>query len=272
MITFNFTRTILTFTFLSGFQSLFYGDDYSHVKAQSNSIFDNSWTLNEGQISGFTNGTAAIFIENFAINPNDLSIIDLNGQLSISFGNQNCFKRYFVEIDDNGQGVFTIENITFNLQMGCEAQSDIDMINQLMGFMFTEPEDGTFVSKNPFSYNIVQNYDSSEGITTGYEALHMTNSIGDTAVFWSAVLSSPRFTTSSIALSPNPVQAVMHLSHAQTTPLQLQIYDIQGRMIQTQTLLPAQTQIEVQALNPGMYLAVFQNEKGERVSKKFLKQ
>lgn len=70
----------------------------------------------------------------------------------------------------------------------------------------------------------------------------------------------------------NPVIEKLQIQSTYEDALQLQIYDTQGRMIQTHSLLPTQTHIEVQALTPGMYLAVFQNEKGERVSKKFLKQ
>lgn len=233
---------------------------YSIVKGQENSLYQ-EWFLQSGVVNGSDiewNGIGVWMHES------------TTKYILFSTGPE-CQEKHNFSLSNSTDTSFDINHTGIDAVFGCDEQVDLDVISSLYGLFFSVQENSVFLPKNPFTYQIVPNFDSSGGITEGGYLLTLSNGVGDTAVFSSVVLSSPRFTTSSIALSPNPVQAVMHLSHAQTTPLQLQIYDLQGRMIQTQTLLPTQTQIEVQALNPGMYVAVFQNENGERVNKKFLK-
>jgi hypothetical protein len=108
---------------------------------------------------------------------------------------------------------------------------------------------------------------------TTFIGLTITNACEDLVYLTTQIpLNRDAFNFSSAISIINPVVEKLKIQSTYEDALHLYIYDIQGRMIQSQTLLPSQNQVDVQALNPGMYLAVFQNEKGEQVSKKFLKQ
>jgi hypothetical protein len=75
-----------------------------------------------------------------------------------------------------------------------------------------------------------------------------------------------------VRIYPNPVQNELMVEIAETAPVRLELYDVQGRLLQQQQLAGSQTHaMDVQQLSPGMY--VLHIRQGNKLKQhKFMKQ
>lgn len=71
---------------------------------------------------------------------------------------------------------------------------------------------------------------------------------------------------------PNPTNSYLYFSSDIDQEIQVTIYNLGGKLILNQIIDTANSQMDVKHFNPGLYFVVFENELGERVSKKFIKQ
>jgi hypothetical protein len=121
----------------------------------------------------------------------------------------------------------------------------------------------TEVFKNPFTYTIAT--------ISNYYQLTVTNVDGDWAVYNSVLLSSPDFNAAGFIVFPNPIKESLQINSTSSQFVTATIYDISGKQLQSHSLQNSLSAISVKALNQGLYFVVFENEAGEKVSKKFVK-
>ncbi len=119
------------------------------------------------------------------------------------------------------------------------------------------------IANNPFSYLIEPIND--------YLQLTITNGEGDWAVYNSVLLSTTTFHQNSFTMYPNPVQANLSINNTSNQSVKATIYDVNGKVLQSYTLEAYTSTINVKSLKTGLYFVIFENEGGERVSKKFVK-
>ncbi|SRX52837.1 T9SS type A sorting domain-containing protein [Aequorivita sp. CIP111184] len=127
-------------------------------------------------------------------------------------------------------------------------------------------EDGYFYVIMEMSYSITQD-------GSGYVLTTNTALLGN-AVFKSYPLSASDFQKNKFQLYPNPAKDKLFLST--TSPvenLKIKIFNIEGKLLSNQTLaLEKQTAIDVSNLSSGMYFLNIEDENGNTVTKKFLKE
>lgn len=121
----------------------------------------------------------------------------------------------------------------------------------------------TGIANNPFNYTIETIND--------FLQLTITNGEGDWAVYNSVLLSTPTFDQKSFTMYPNPVKENLTINNTSDQNVTATIYDVIGTALQKLLLEANTSTINVKALNTGLYFVVFENESGERVSKKFVK-
>jgi hypothetical protein len=130
-------------------------------------------------------------------------------------------------------------------------------------FYFWDSVNQMVVIKNPFSCTVVS--------VNNYYQLTIENDEGNWAVYNSVLLTAASFSQNSFALYPNPVREILYVSNTFNQSVQVNIYDLNGKLLQRNVVNATQTQIDVRQLNTGLYFVVFESEFGERVSKKFVK-
>jgi len=116
---------------------------------------------------------------------------------------------------------------------------------------------------NPFTYNLEPVNDNLQ--------LTIENGEGDWAVYNSVLLSTPTFHQNSFTMYPNPVQENLTIKNISNQAVTATLYDVSGKLLQSHELEENTSTINVKTLNTGLYFVVFENESGERVSKKFVK-
>mgnify|MGYP002713016816 FL=1 len=104
--------------------------------------------------------------------------------------------------------------------------------------------------------------------------LTITNSSNDQAIYGDHILSSQDFYSSQFAIIPNPAKNELFLTSKYTSgTLTLKIFNIEGKLLSTQTLEVAnKTSIDVSQLMSGIYFLNIEDENGNSTIKKFIKQ
>ncbi len=131
--------------------------------------------------------------------------------------------------------------------------------------IFGNHADLYFGITNPFTYSIQQNNDD-------YLTLIISNFEGNQAYYSSIVLLTPSFNQNSFTLYPNPVNETLFINHSYNEPLTATVYNLLGNKVLTTSIDNQSTSIEVSGLTSGLYFITFENETGQQVSKKFVKQ
>ncbi|OAD91753.1 hypothetical protein A7A78_10880 [Aequorivita soesokkakensis] len=121
-----------------------------------------------------------------------------------------------------------------------------------------------FIS-NGFWFSITQD--------NGGKVLSMSSPLMGYAIFKSYPLSTSDFQKNKFQLYPNPAKDKMFLSATNPTEnLKVKIFNIEGKLLSSQTLaLEKQTSIDVSNLSSGMYFLNIEDENGNTVVKKFIK-
>ncbi|MBW3520326.1 T9SS type A sorting domain-containing protein [Flavobacterium sp. NKUCC04_CG] len=174
---------------------------------------------------------------------------DLKKQFMVVGFCKNGFNwRDIVFLDSNS---FTIYEYTFLPMTYCSNLENLEFSNFHVDFF----RDNTLL---PFTYTLV-------GPSTDLQQLIIVSGDGSQAIYNSQRLSTSRFEKSIFKIFPNPVrdQLQFEWDAAQTfSPLQLEIYDISGKLCLKQLLPTEQKSIPLQNLSSGMYIVKVKNQSG----------
>lgn len=254
---FNFeiklTRLIILLILLPSFGKIWGG-----LYAQTSEILLNSeWTLVESNVNG-----VSVPLENSGV------------PIFYSPHNENFFLHYYgVSCFESFKVIYTdVTEISFNLDTIIEYNScnytdpdEIAAVELYQSFYFEMPFDINSTPKNPFTYEWVDN-------PPFVDRLKIINPQGDWLLYQTYSLSTPSFNQNSFILYPSPVKEILQINNTSNKVVSAAIYDLNGKRLQSHSLENNLSTIDVEALNSGLYFIVFENETGERVSKKFVKQ
>lgn len=118
---------------------------------------------------------------------------------------------------------------------------------------------------SPLTYEIEDNNDDTY-------TLEIINNQGNKAYYLSEFLTIEDFKLIEISVYPNPTNSFLNFSGDIDKEIQATIYNLEGKLLQSQIISTSNSQIDVKHFYRGLYFLVFENETGERVSKKFIKQ
>ena len=74
-----------------------------------------------------------------------------------------------------------------------------------------------------------------------------------------------------IKIWPNPARDILHIQHDFAPEYQVAIYDIQGRLLFDQKIKSNQDQVDVSALDKGIYILKVETQMGQQNNIKFIK-
>jgi hypothetical protein len=153
-------------------------------------------------------------------------------------------------------GTFTSEILGF----GCDYNEALDFNSKVVYFykLF-----GEFGISHLFSYTIEK--------VDNYYKLTITNNDGDWLVYNSILLSNPEFNENTVSLHPNPVQNILNIQNTAGNLSKVQIYDLNGRLLQNHVMQSNEVSLDVSGLQSGVYLVVLENETGHQISRKIVK-
>jgi|GEM_PF-2266771 len=227
------------------------------LKAQTSDILLNSgWFLAESNVNGVS-----------------ISLEDSGGFQFYSphtenyfihlYGN-SCFESFKVTYTDVTETSFNLDAIVEYISCNYTDPDEIEAVELYQSFYFELPFDANSTPKNPFTY---------EWADGGFPVMDLiiTNSVGDWLLYRTAFLSTPTFHQNSFTMYPNPVKENLSINNTSNQSVKATIYDVSGNALQKQLLVANTSIINVKSLNTGLYFVVFENESGERVSKKFVK-
>lgn len=117
---------------------------------------------------------------------------------------------------------------------------------------------------SPLTYEIEDNGDD-------IYTLEIINNQGNKAYYLSEFLTIEDFNLNEITFFPNPTDSILYFSSNFNQEIQTNIYNLEGKILQNQTIDVLSTQMDVKHFSPGLYLLVIESETGERVTKKFIK-
>ncbi len=225
------------------------------VNAQTIEILLNSeWNLIDSNVDG--NSIATEYFGGFySPHLDDFFKHDYGG---------SCFETLKVSFTDMTQNSFNLDTIVEYISCNYTDPDEIEAVELYQSFYFELPFDANSTPKNPFTY---------EWADGGFPVMDLiiTNSLGDWLLYRTAFLSTPTFHQNSFTMYPNPVQENLSINNTSNQSVSAIIYDVSGKLLQSHTIEANTSTINVKALNTGLYFIVFENESGERVSKKFVK-
>jgi hypothetical protein len=232
--------------------------------AQNPILLDHTWYFEIGNIDGETLVTPSV-PEEFS-NDNDpisstLIFLNENGVFRLSPSNNYCDLSCNGEIVfSNNENLFSSNNDGFCFGMGCEFGPASDFLNSINYFFGINTN---IEAINPFSYTIEE--------VENYNKLTITNNDGDWLVYNSILLSNPTFNENTVSLYPNPAQNILNIQNTANNLSKLQIYDLNGRLLQNHAMQTNEVSLDVSQLNSGIYLVVLENEMGHQISRKIVK-
>jgi len=237
--------------FMLNLQSAIINPHSSNLYAQDPQLFEHTWYFVNGEFDGEEflpvnnlQGELSFTIDFFEVNH---TFCQEDGFSSIEYGEPNFF--------------FNLGEFLVVLVGICGEPEQTDFMHKHYSIYGDYQDTGE--ANNPFNYTI-------ESIND-FLQLTITNGEGDWAVYNSVLLSTPTFDQKSFMMHPNPVKENLNIQTNSNQSVSATIYDVSGKLIHKQFLEENNSSINVKALNTGLYFVVFENERGERVSKKFVK-
>lgn len=257
----NLIKLFTLFCLLPSFGSL--APDVFHgfgqkVNAQTTEILLNSeWTLHDAEVDGTS---LPLTVLGAFLYP------DQFGEYSFEFyyGTPTCSESFKVNFTDVTETNFNLSTINEYVSCNYTDPDEIAAVELYLRFYYELPFDANSTPKNPFTY---------EWVDGGFpvEDLIISNPDGDWLLYRREFLSAPTFHQESFTLYPNPVNESLNVNNNSNQQVTATMYDIDGKWVQNHALETSDETIDVKALNTGLYFIVFENESGERVSKKFVK-
>ena len=155
-----------------------------------------------------------------------------------------------------------------------------DMILNQDGFFFNPGDDICDFSENTLPYlGGVYMFFQNEGNINyvinevdNYKQLVLTNLDNNQLYFNNITLSHEVFLfENTLSLYPNPVQNILNIQNTASNLSKVQIYDLNGRLLQNHALQSNEVSLDVSQLNSGVYLVVLENETGNQVARRIVK-
>ncbi len=118
-------------------------------------------------------------------------------------------------------------------------------------------------------YNYTITTDSNENKT-----LVVTSNTGDQAIYGNQPLSNQDFSVPQFSIHPNPAKNELFITSKNTTQnLIIKIFNIEGKLLNTQNInLPIQSTIAISQLLRGLYFLNIEDDSGNTIIKKFVKE
>tara|TARA_R100000353_G_scaffold43121_1_gene34539 strand:- start:92725 stop:93510 length:786 start_codon:yes stop_codon:yes gene_type:complete len=164
-----------------------------------------------------------------------------------------------VEYSSNNHDFNFLEPLEVTL-MVCNLQVNQDF--EAVYFPFFDDESG-----NLYNYTITT--DSNENKT-----LVVTSNTGDQAIYGNQPLSNQDFSVPQFSIPPNPAKNELFITAQNTTGnLKIKIFNIEGKLLNTQNInLQAQSTIAISQLLSGLYFLNIEDDSGNTIIKKFVKE
>ncbi|AFL80476.1 hypothetical protein Aeqsu_0975 [Aequorivita sublithincola DSM 14238] len=219
--------------------------------AQDPQLFENTWYLQNVIINGQ---------DNFPPNNSEVNNIPLDISIN-QFSTQVCAPLLATVIEFS-----TVEN-TFSviefIQFGTDC---IDQDNQQYQILYFNAFFNAQQVPGLFDYQIE--------VGTNTKSLTITNKDGNQAIYGDAPLSVSELQNYRFSIFPNPVKNELFLNSKNNVGnLNLKIFNIEGKLISTQTLdFEKETTVNVSNLSSGIYFLNIEDEKGNSTVKKFIKE
>jgi hypothetical protein len=236
----------------------------TNIKAQNPILLNQTWYFEIGSINDEIFMKPEVPIES---NPSNLPFQSLlengvDGETPFFIISVNyCDDAYILQLNfEENQNTFTGQDATALIGIGCNANfaGAYQFLDKIVTFYGIQTED-----INTFSYTIEDVDD--------YYKLTITNNDGDWLVYNSILLSNPTFNENTVSLFPNPVQNILNIQNTASNLSKVQVYDLNGRLLQNYSLQSQEVTLDVSQLNSGIYLVVLENEMGNQITRKIVK-
>jgi len=231
------------------------------LKAQNPILLDHTWYFEIGSIDGETLVTPSVPEDNPTNYPfeSTLELFIENDETFFSITQNYCdnYRLLYVDFSDDSSTFMNIGNL--ELGLSCDflgASIFSNQIHLFFNFDLSEP-------LNPFNYTIEE--------VDNYYKLTITNNDGDWLVYNSVLLSNPTFSESCLSLFPNPMQDILNIQNTESNLSKVQIYDLNGRLLQNHFVQNNEVSLDVSQLTSGVYVVVLENEIGNQISRKIVK-
>lgn len=225
-----------------------------NLYAQDPELFENNWYLEKVIIDN-----NSYYITDYTEYIATIEFFEIDEEIQVLLCEFDTFQSDINFLNNNGFEIFEIE---LNPFFGDCVFVDGDFLF-FQDAYFSIFLENFSIPKNPFTYSI----ESVEG----HFQLTIENVEGDWAVYNSVLLSSQEFNQNNFTIYPNPVKETLNINNGSNQQVTATVYDIDGKLLQSHSLENNLSTLDVKALSQGLYFVVFENENGERVSKKFIK-
>lgn len=154
-------------------------------------------------------------------------------------------------------GPNSVNASSYNVSSGAVigvARLHVDPILEIFNYI-----DGLYLSGSASAPVASQNFGTISG----------TPAANSLFVFTPSTVNVPKNELLQINLFPNPANNILQIEQ-EYSKMNLQIFSVDGKLLNTTTLIPGTSQIDVSSLASGIYFANFINEKGETSRNKFV--
>jgi hypothetical protein len=243
---------------------LFYFAFISLGYAQNPILLDQTWYFEIGNIN---NEELIVPEVPEGVSPNNtpfqsnLNVNSENGSVLFSLTNSYCDDTLFLDADFiENENTFIGQDATALIGIGCNANFTGAYLfeSKIKEFYGIETE-----ASNTFNYTI-------ESVDNYYK-LTITNNDGDWLVYNSILLSNSTFNENTVSLFPNPVQNTLNIQNTASNMSKVQIFDLNGRLLQNHVLQSQEVSLDVSQLNSGVYVVVLENEMDHQITRKIVK-
>ena len=247
-----FLKTFLILTFFQ----------YSNITAQNPILLDHTWYFEVGNVNNETLFTPEV-PEEFPKNIPFESTLDFyleNGNAFFDIQHNYCSMYPIMQANfSNNESIFSANEYVVLDGFGCD-YGEVDIFLSYILFSF-----GVYNEQvpNPFSYTIEE--------VENYYKLTITNNDGNWLIYNSILLSNPAFNENTLSLYPNPVQNILNIQNTASNLSKVQIYDLNGRLLQNHLMQSNEVSLDVSQLNSGIYFVILENEMGNQISRKIVK-
>ena len=249
MKTFINLKLFLLSIILFNIQGIILNPQQNNLYAQNPNLFDNTWYFVTGELDG----------EIFFLPPEEYLIEVTFNSEEIYLCYPSCDECYSNNVVINANSFIVSETEPWIVLIGLCNPPQNDFIGTHNSVYFYSHVN----SKNPFNY-IIEPVDD-------YLQLTVTNVEGDFAIYNSVLLTTPEFDNSSFGFYPNPVDETLNIKNNFNQPVDVSIYNVNGKNLKSYTINEKLETININDINSGLYFVIFKNEAGESLLKRFIK-
>lgn len=258
------TNKITSHLFLLGVMFSVFGMLFPfQAYAQHEDLLDRTWYLYKIEVGGVDYEYSSIVID--AGDEARIKVVEENN-LEVMIQVDGCPGRgcdYIIEFVEN-------ENKFIIIDRGCLAMEFCKTYrNTNEGYVEIENHFHNTIFNNHLGSIVEYEWQTIDNISF----LIFTNSEGDKIYYTAENLSVSDFNELNFSISPNPTQNQLNIRLAELlSDLNLEIYDIQGKLIEHHTLSEIETQLDVSKLSSGIYFIKLTEDSGAFQTMRFVKE